>query len=266
MNAAPAHAALQPQSTIPVAHPARFALYAPPDLDSFLPASDWAIYHAAVKAAQSLAIPHAIGGGLAVSFYTGLWRSTKDFDLYVLPEHRQALIDALLGVGMVDYYPQKHYDRAWIFRATQAGVIIDVIWAMANRADVVSPSWLATEVHAVLPGATLPVLAPEYLLWSKIHVLQRDRCDWPDLLNLIHVAGPRMDWPLTLRLLGDHAPLLAGLLAVYSWIAPGRAAQLPRMLWSTLGLSVPQGGGDILDLGHVRMIDSCPWFTQAPLA
>ena len=44
--------------------------------------------------------------------------------------------------GMNDYYDVVPYDRAWIYRAHLDGVIVDTIWAMANKRSQVDEVWL----------------------------------------------------------------------------------------------------------------------------
>src|SRR5581483_4784667 len=51
---------------------------------------------------------------------------------------------------------------------------------------------LRPEVEA--GGERFRLLPPEELLWSKLYVLQHERCDWPDILNLLQEMGSGMNW------------------------------------------------------------------------
>jgi hypothetical protein len=91
--------------------------------------------------------------------------------------------------------------------------------------------------------------------------MQRDRCDWPDVLNLLHAAGSEIRWEYVVRRMGADAALLAGILAVFAWIAPGRARELPPWLWRRLGLDGPGPAGAVdIEKARVDLLDRRPWF------
>ncbi len=198
----------------------------------FLP-EEWGIYRAVMAAALERAIPFAIGGGLAAMTYVAQWRNTKDLDMYALHRDRERLIQLLADLGLEDYYKVEAYDRNWIYRAHRGDVIVDVIWAMANQRAQVDESWLqGPEVEA--GGQRFRLLAPEEAIWSKLYVLQRDRSDWPDCLNVLYGVGPQLDWRKLMANLAGDLPLLAGLLTIFVWLAPQRAREFPAFVWERL--------------------------------
>jgi hypothetical protein len=237
-----------------------YPVHLPQRIEEFIPDDQWAIFRPALRAVGALDVPFAIGGGLAISLYTGQWRNSKDIDLYVLPRHRDIVIDAVLGTGLADYYDELPYDRAWIFRSARDGVIVDVMWALANGAGEVEPAWLARGGTAVVRGEPLRLLAPEEMFWSKVHVLQRDRCDWPDLLNLLYATGAGFDWTRLLQRMANNERLLASILTLYAWLAPGRAHRLPDWLWRHLQLPTPPASPE-LDEARLALLDTRDWFT-----
>jgi hypothetical protein len=239
---------------------ARYPIHLPPRIEDYIPDDQWAIFQPALQAVRALQLPFAIGGGMAVSLYSGHWRNSKDIDLYVVPEHREQVIEAVLGTGLSDYFDVVPYDRAWIFRAARDGVIVDVMWALANGAGDVEPGWLTRGGTAEVRGETLRLLAPEEMFWSKVHVMQRDRCDWPDLLNLLYCAGPHFDWARLLQRMASHERLLASILSLFAWIAPGRAQLLPEWLWRQLRLDPPTPG-PARRTENIRLLDVRDWFT-----
>jgi hypothetical protein len=113
------------------------------------------------------------------------------------------------------------------------------------------------EIH----GRRLRVIPPEAMIWDKLYILQRDRCDWPDVMNLFFYAGGIVDWGMLTTRMGDHTPLLAAALTVFRWIAPGRAEHLPDWLWEKLELPpMPTAKRPKTDRGHVSLLDTRPWF------
>ena len=171
------------------------------------------------------------------------------------------MISMLRYLGFGDYHELLPYDRNWIYRGYKDGGIVDVIWQMANYRTACGDDWLTRGPTIMLYDQSVRLLAPEELMWSKLYVMQRERCDWPDLLNIVHAVGPEMDWDHLLRCVGDDAPLVGGLLNVFGWLCPARARQLPEWLWDRLGLRGPDQGPSCEDNPkHVRLLDSRDWF------
>jgi hypothetical protein len=53
--------------------------------------------------------------------------------------------------------------------------------------------------------------------------MQRDRCDWPDILNLIYATALELDWDHLFRRLDDDAPLLEAVLTIFEMaVSPAR--------------------------------------------
>jgi hypothetical protein len=234
---------------------------------SDIPESQWRVYRRVLEEARTAGIRVAFGGAFALAAYTGELRNTKDFDLYVLPEDRHAMTQAMTRAGLADYYEQVPYDRAWIYRATQGESVVDAIWAMANLRALVDQDWLTLGPELDLRGERVRPIPPEELIWSKLYVLQRDRTDWPDVLNLIDALAPRLDWDRLIARLGPDLPLLAAALSLFAWLAPAQAARIGPNVWSAAGVRPPAPAPD----GHASraradLFDSRRWFrgTETP--
>jgi hypothetical protein len=222
--------------------------------------NQWRIYSQVISAARQARIPFAVGGAFAVATYTGTWRDTKDLDLYVLPEYRERMIEVLTSVGLSDYYDKVPYDRWWIYRSTRDDTIVDVIWAMANHRAQIDELWMSgPEID--LYGYRVKTLPAEAMLWDKLYIMQRDRCDWPDVMNLLYSAGPAIDWEYLLNRIGEDGDLMAGALAVFRWISPGRARELPGWIWDRLGVQAPAAldAREIVKR-RVNLLDTRPWY------
>ena len=208
--------------------------------ENLIPAEHWAIYKCVLDKLSEEQIPFALGGGLALGVYTEKFRRSKDLDVYIVPEHRDQVVRAMSECGLDDYFPVKEYHRHWIYRGHRDDVIVDAIWAMANRRADVDDRWVKGGPMVQMFEQEFRVVPPEELLWSKLYVLQRDRCDWPDIVNLVYAAGPTLDWNHLLNRVGNDRPLLKGVLSVFSWVSPQRAAEIPKQIWQKLGLTVPR--------------------------
>ena len=231
-----------------------------------IPDEEWTVYRPVLQLAVRERVPFALGGGFAFSYYTGIWRNTKDLDLYTTSALRGTLIDIISDAGFDDYFDIASYDRSWIYRGHLKGLIMDVIWQMANGRAQVEPEWIERSPRINVRGLPLRVLPMEELAYTKIYVMQRDRCDWPDLLNILFTRGQALDWKHMFNLLGDDRPLLRGLMCVFSWLCPDGASALDEDLWRQLDLPVPTQGPSCQSDSRVKLLDSRPWFVPLEMA
>jgi hypothetical protein len=227
-----------------------------------IPEAEWAVYREAMHQVRARHVPFAFGGAFALAVYTGTLRNTKDFDLYVRPSDRDAVVRALSAAGLEDYFDRLPYDRSWIYRASQGDVIVDAIWEMANHRAAVSDDWLTRGPEVDIRGERLRPIPVEELIWNKLYVLQRGRCDWADVFNLLDAQARSLDWQHLLERLGEDQPLLAGALEVFAWLAPDRVDEVPSPVWQRLGISRPTPGEPSHPSERVSLLDSRPWFTR----
>ncbi len=202
-----------------------------------------------------------LGGAFALARHVDRWRGTKDVDFFIRPRDREAAISALLSVGFQDYHDQAPYDRSWIFRGHRPDALVDVIWTLPNHVTEVDDHWFDHAAHFTLHGRAYRTVPAEELIWIKTYVLQRDRCDWPDVINLLRAQGAHLDWSRLLSRIGDDADLVHGALIVFNWIAPEEAKNLPS--WVRTKFALPSGVRNHsvdLERQRVSMLDSRPWY------
>lgn len=207
------------------------------DLLQILPEKDWQANKPVLEELNRRQIQYAVGGGLVVIMYGGHARTTKDLDLFIDPRDSEAVIDVLIEHGFEDLYGRQRYRRDWIYRGIKGdNVILDVIWSMANRRADVSWDWFKHVTHIDVDGIRVPLMAPEELVWAKMYVMHRDRCDWPDLLNLLNTQAATLDWDRLLAHVRDDWMLLAALLTVFRWLCPKASETVPPEVLDRLGL------------------------------
>src|SRR5262249_48315551 len=149
----------------------------------------------------------------------------------------------------------------WIFRGISGDIIVDVIWQMANRRTNVELNWIERSQLVDFNGLTLRIIPVEEMIWTKLHVLQRDRCDWPDLLNVLDAADGNIDWMHLRECLAEDYALLAAVLYVHCWLKPEAARRLPEAAW----LAFPKDPVDPaprLTKVRAKLLDSRPWLSS----
>jgi hypothetical protein len=180
-----------------------------------------------IRAMKKAEVPFLVAGAFGVFHHTGFWRGTKDMDLLILPDHRERAIKVLCQAGLDDMFDQEWYDREWIFRSTRNGLIVDLIWRLANKVGDVDPGWFERGSSGHFFEVPVRYVSAADLCWMKLFVFQRLRCDWPDLLNVIRGTGGNLDWDHLLRQSGPHWRLLSGLVEIYDWLCPPERHFIP---------------------------------------
>jgi hypothetical protein len=228
---------------------------------NLIPDDQWTALQSATTTIRNAGVPVLLGGALALATYTGRWRNTKDVDVIVRPADHARAVAALQVAGFEDYFSQAPYDRSWIFRAFRDGVIYDVIWQLPNHRVLIDDAWFSRASNVRLRQELHCVVPPEELVRVKLYVMQRERCDWVDVLNVLAGTTERIDWPWLVNRMERDLPLLHAVLAVFNWMCPGRARNLPAWLRTQFALEdIEAERAEETERHRVTLFDSRPWF------
>jgi hypothetical protein len=225
-----------------------------------VPPEEWDRYVPVFEKASERGIAFALGGGLAFSEYSGRLRNTKDIDLFILPSHREEMIAVLMEEGWADYYEQHPYERSWIYRGYKDDLILDIIWRLPNHRMDVDEGWLTRGCQMEIYDRWIRLVGREHLLVAKLYVFQRDRCDWPDLLNVLSFSGNKLNWQYLLQLVGRDRALLGAVLNVFRWLVPEKSHYVPDFVWNKVGLLPESSGGAIEGESRPFLLDTRDWF------
>ncbi len=188
------------------------------------------IYGEALDALEREGIRYMLGGALAMNAYTGLWRDTKDLDVFVPAEAVSRVLEALEGAGFETEISEPH----WLAKAWKGELFVDVIHGNDSGTVAVGESWFANAKEIPALGRMVLVIPAEEMLLSKIFVASRDRYDMSDVLHLIFVARGHLDWDRILAGVGEHWELLLAYLHLYRYVYPSHAHYLPRRVLEPL--------------------------------
>ncbi|RYG26611.1 hypothetical protein EON82_02670 [bacterium] len=232
----------------------------PLDLSDLVPEHEWAQYADLVEAAAWRNLPYCLGGGLAFSAYSFRRRGMKDVDLFIHERDKDAFIQLVNAIGYVDFYDTQPYDRTWIYRAYRNGVVLDLIWTLPNHRVDIDDLWFDRGPVARVHGHRIMLIPPEELIRAKIFVVQNDRTDWPDLLNVLACSGPTMDWNFLIERMAPDERLLGSLLAMFAWLRPDVAVTLPIDMWTRVGLLPPEEV--TVEEDRAWLLDTRDWFGE----
>lgn len=203
-------------------------------MDDLFDSRDRDLYVEALDALCDSGVQFMVGGAFAVYHYTGWWRNTHDIDVYVTHENMPRAAAALASVGFVDLGEQAPGDHQWIYHSGKDGLIFDVIWRFANLENYITPDWFDRASAGEFLDLPLKFMPLEELVWIKVFVINRHRCDWPDVMRIVQAQCQRLDWGRLLDLIGEHWLLLAGMIDVFDWQHPDSMGCIPDAIRSEL--------------------------------
>jgi hypothetical protein len=174
-------------------------------------------------------VPYAVSGAFALHEHTGIWRDTKDLDVFMSLEWVTRAMEILNQSGL----ETEICDPVWLCKARAAEYYVDLISGMSNAVVRVDQSWIDRAFDSEVLGIPVKVLAPEELIASKIFVAFRERFDGADIAHIVYAAGNSMDWSRLLALVGDHWGMLLWALVLFQYVYPNSNA-VPKLIWDEL--------------------------------
>ena len=175
-------------------------------------------------------IPYVVSGTFALHEHTGIWRQTKDMDLFVTPGDMRRALELFKAAG----YETWVKDPVWLGKVVRGKHFVDLITCMSNAVLQVDKSWIERGVEADVSGILSRVLGAEELLASKIFVVRRERFDGADVVHIIYAMRDLLDWNRVFQLVGDHWEMLLWSLVFFRYIYPRHANEIPRWVWHDL--------------------------------
>jgi predicted nucleotidyltransferase len=171
-------------------------------------------------------VSYVLGGAIAVYAYTGIWRDTKDLDIFLKPSDVERALAALSAAG----YRTELTDAKWLAKVHREPYFMDLIFGVGNNRFKVNDTWLERGHDLNVLGAPARMISIEELIASKVYIVKRDRFDGADIVHLIVARKGCVDWAHVRRMLGDDSDLLLYHLIMFHFVYPGHADHLPQAL------------------------------------
>jgi hypothetical protein len=158
-----------------------------PDLELPRPAIE-ASMKKAVAALREAGVPFLLAGSLAV-WARGGPETRHDLDFVIRPEDADRALAVLEAAGMRSEKPPEE----WLHKAWDGDVLIDLIYAPRGL-DVTDEVIERGELLHVV-GITIPVMAIEDVLATKLMALHEHELDYTSVLRIARSVREQIDWP-----------------------------------------------------------------------
>lgn len=192
--------------------------------DFWIPDGERETYKRALGALNRGGIPYVVTGAYAIHEYTGIYRETKDLDVFVEPVHLVATMRVLREEGFRTRLVQAH----WLAKAESGQHFVDVIFGMGNGLALVDRDWYRHSRPAILAAQPVRVAPAEELIWHRLFIHERHRHDTADILHLILCRGEYLDWDRLLERTGRDWPLLLSKLILFAYVYPEAEGKVPE--------------------------------------
>jgi predicted nucleotidyltransferase len=188
------------------------------------------LFRQVIQLLEDSQVKFAVSGAFALHEYTGIWRDTKDLDLFLPAEEASHALQVLQGAN----FHTEIADPVWLAKAWRDGFFVDLITGMSNAVVRVDASWIQRALRTEILGLSVRVLQPEELIASKIFVTRRERFDAADICHIIYGTRGKLDWGRLLVLLGEHWQMLLWHLVLYHYVYPADTEAVPEDVWEEL--------------------------------
>ncbi|MDB5191257.1 MAG: hypothetical protein JWQ96_820 [Segetibacter sp.] len=190
-----------------------------------------AFYKEAIQLLHESGTNFMLGGAFAMFHYTGIYRDTKDLDVFCKPSEYPKILKFFAEKG----FATELTDARWLAKVFKGEYFIDIIFDTVNNICTVDDSWYDNATTAEFVGEAVKMLPAEELIWCKIYVQNRERYDGADVNHIILKWGKNLDWKRILFRLDAHWHLLLSQLIMFQFVYPSEYHEIiPKWLFDEL--------------------------------
>lgn len=190
-----------------------------------------AFYREALALLVESRLDFMLGGGFALFSYTGLYRDTKDLDIFCTPTQYTDILKLFSSHG----YEIELTDVRWLAKVYKGEFYIDIIFSSTNNICLVDETWYQYATEAVVMDQQVKLIGAEELIWSKVFIQNRERFDGADVNHVLLRYGKQLNWERLLHRLDPHWHLLLSQIINFQFVYPSDYAEIvPRWLFDEL--------------------------------
>ena len=190
-----------------------------------------AFYKEALQLLNECGVNYMLGGAFAMFNYTGIYRDTKDLDIFCKPSEYPKILKFFAAKG----YRAELYDVRWLAKVHKGEYFIDIIFDTVNNICTVDDTWYDHAVEGEFVGERVKFISPEELIWCKVYVQNRERYDGADVNHVLLKKGKTLDWKRLLFRLDPHWHILLAQLLQFQFVYPSEYHDIiPKWLFDEL--------------------------------
>lgn len=190
-----------------------------------------AFYKEALTLLNESGAQYMLGGGFAMAHYTGIFRDTKDLDIFCKSSEYPKILKHFSDYG----YETELTDVRWLAKTFKGNHFIDIIFDTVNNICTVDDSWYERASEAVIYDIPVKYIPAEELLWCKIYVQNRERYDGADVNHIMLRWGKKLDWNHIYNRLDRHWHLLLAQFIMFQFVYPADYHEIiPKELFHEL--------------------------------
>src|SRR5947209_3612102 len=144
-----------------------------------------AFYKEALEILNESGSRFMLGGAFAMFHYTGIYRDTKDLDVFCKPSEYPKILKHFASKG----FRTELTDVRWLAKVFKGEYFIDLIFDTVNNMCRVDDSWYERATPIVFCDVNVKIIPPEELIWCKVYVQNRERFDGADINHVILRSG-----------------------------------------------------------------------------
>lgn len=206
--------------------------------DFWIPEAERDVYRRALEALNAAGIPFVVAGAYAIYEHTGLYRKTKDLDLFFEPAAVVPAAGALRDAGFVTRLEDAHWlakarlrpERGWNPASSEKPMgepFVDLIYGMGNGVALIDEGWIRHSQPGILAACPVRIAPAEELIWHRLFISERHRHDMSDIVHLILRYGESLDWERLVERVGPNWPLLLSQILMFGYVYPGYRTNVP---------------------------------------
>ena len=192
--------------------------------DFWIPDAERAVYRRALEALNAADVKYVVAGAYAIYEHTGIYRKTKDLDLFFEPASVVPAARALREAGFVTRLEDEHL----LAKATHGDYFVDLIYGMGNGIAFIDEGWIGHSHPGILAATSVRIAPAEELIWHRLFISERHRHDMSDIVHLILCLGDSIDWQRLVERVGANWPLLLSQVLMFAYVYPGHKANIPK--------------------------------------
>jgi hypothetical protein len=185
----------------------------------------------ALRILQEQEFEPMVGGAYALKTHTGIWRDTKDLDLFLRKDRVGDALQSLARAG----YRTELTDPLWLAKAYSGDYFIDLIFSSGNGIGTVDEHWRRRAAISKVLDLDSLIVPAEEMIWQKAFIQERERFDGADIHHLLRCKGAQLDWDHLLMRFGErHWEILLVHLITFRFSFPSDKQQVPEWVMREL--------------------------------